>query len=49
MAPAHPPTPEKNGDVLFAVRSAICHRLADDPGAGLELPEHLAGPARRPP
>ena len=31
-------------DVLPAVRPAIGDRLADDPGAGLELPQQLAGP-----
>src|SRR5215204_4983739 len=33
----------QDGDVLLAVRPAIGRRLADDPGAGLELPQRLAG------
>jgi len=30
--------PDRIGDIFVAVRPAIGHRLADDPGAGLELP-----------
>src|ERR1700758_4832712 len=30
--------PREDSDIFVAVRPAIGHRLADDPGAGLELP-----------
>src|SRR4051812_7883107 len=30
-------------DVLLAIRTAVAHRLADDPGARAEAPQHLAG------
>src|SRR5690606_30266419 len=43
---AHPPAdPGVDCDVLPAVRAEIRHRVADDPGAGLELPQLL--PAAR--
>src|SRR5688500_147417 len=35
--------PGQDRDILFAVRTAIGHRLADDPRARLVLPEQLAG------
>src|ERR1700733_5969388 len=34
--------PGQDGDILAPVRPTIGHRLADDPGAGLELPFQLA-------
>src|SRR3984957_9242831 len=34
--------PRQDGDIFVAVRSAIGHRLADDPGASLELPFEFA-------
>src|SRR3954451_8148 len=33
----------EDGDILVPVRAAIRRGLADDPGGGLELPQHLAG------
>ena len=41
-APAHPPTPDRIRNVLFAVRSLVADRLADDPGPDFELPEQVA-------
>ena len=37
----------EHGDVLLAVRAAVGDRLADDPRAGLELPEQRRRLARR--
>src|SRR5580692_9029945 len=34
--------PRQDGDIFMPVRPTIGHRLADDPGAGLELPFELA-------
>src|ERR1700728_4614747 len=34
--------PRQDGDIFVAVRPAIGHGLADDPGAGLELPFEFA-------
>src|ERR1700754_488395 len=36
--------PRQDGDILVPVRTTIGDRLADDPGAGLELPFQFAGP-----
>src|SRR5438874_3857417 len=47
LAGDHDPRPAanagENGDVLLSVRSAVAHRLADDPGTRAEAPQHLAG------
>ena len=41
--PGHPPTPGQDGDVLHAVIAHERHRLADEAGVGVELPQLLAG------
>ena len=43
IAPAQPPTPESTATYCLPSGPAIGDRLADDPGAGLELPQQLAG------
>ena len=43
IAPAQPPTPERIATYCLPSGPAVGDRLADDPGAGLELPQQLAG------
>src|SRR6185503_8889669 len=35
--------PRQHGDVLLAIRTDVGHRVADDAGWCLELPEHVSG------
>ena len=41
-SPMSPPMPGVDRDVLLAVGAGVGHRVADDAGADLELPEHRA-------
>ena len=43
IAPDQPPTPDRTATYCWPSGPAIGDRLADDPGAGLELPQQLAG------